>query len=255
LGLDQEKLVRGDHVSLLPWDSNFFGFPVAQIRQERLSREDMSKVLAFCRHYKVKLLQFKCDAHDRDSILLAEENNFHFADVRMILSLPVNQDMQEPQLINGIVFRQAELSDINALMKIADKLYLNSRYYFDPNFPIDRVHDFYRDWVRKAVLGQFDDLAWLICENDTPVAFCSVRFDQNNAVIGLVGVHSEFSGRGFGALLLQGVLSQMRKSGVDRVCVTTQGRNYPAQRLYQRVGFSIEKTQIYYHCWLDNRKD
>lgn len=252
---EEEKLISNNNVCLLNWDSNFFGFPVAQIKSERLSREDLRKVLEFCSDNDVKLLQFKCDAHDRDSILLAEENNFHFADLRMILSVSVREDVQAPSLAGNIAFRQAGPSDINDLMNIADKLYLNSRYYFDPNFPVDRVHDFYRDWVRKAVLGQFDDLAWLLCDNEIPVAFCSARLDQRNAVIGLVGVHSEFSGRGYGALLMQSVLYEMKKSGIDHVCVTTQGRNYPAQRLYQRAGFSIEKSQIYYHCWLHDRKD
>jgi ribosomal protein S18 acetylase RimI-like enzyme len=69
-------------------------------------------------------------------------------------------------------------------------------------------------------------------------------------MIGLVGVHSKYSGKGLGKAVLENSLMKLKDIGINKVSVITQGRNYPAQRLYQRVGFLIEKSQVYYHLWI-----
>ena len=45
------------------------------------------------------------------------------------------------------------------------------------------------------------------------------------------------------------VLHSLEKSDVKQVHVVTQGRNYSAQRLYQRAGFIIDNIETYYHKW------
>lgn len=240
-------------VRILDWDTAFFGFRVAQITHERVTVAAMADVLAFCRDQGIRLLQFKCDAHDRDSIRLAEANGFHFADMRMILEQHLPQSRDLPPLPEGVSFRVATKVDVPAMMDIAENLYIHSRYYFDTNFPRAKVHEFYRDWVRKAVAGQFDDLAWVLCEGETPVAFCTARIDGRQVTIGLVGLHPAFSDRGLGQAVVSHSLAGMAARGCRHVTVTTQGRNYPAQRLYQRTGFMVSKAQIYYHRWSVNK--
>ena len=249
MALDQEKLVSNDIVCLLPWDSNFFGFPVAQVTSERLTAEGMTRVLEFCRECDVKLLQFKCDAHDRQSILLAEQHGFHFADIRMTFTCKTSNAVNALVKPSKVVFRKAEEHDIESLMAIAEDLYLHSRYYFDINFPRDRVRDFYRDWVRKSVGGEFDDFVYVLSNRGRLVAFCTVKLGRKEASIGLVGVDPQFAGQGFGRKLIKIVLSEIFVSGFGQVGVVTQGRNYSAQRLYQSVGFTMQHLQIYYHRW------
>ena len=77
-------------VNLLQWDSQFFGFAVAQIYGNQINKYAIKEIFEFCDSNKVKLLQFKCDNHDRASVLLAEQNRFHFADTRMNYSLKIN---------------------------------------------------------------------------------------------------------------------------------------------------------------------
>ena len=74
-------------VELLEWDTQFFGFRVAQITGNIIDSHSIEEILDFCNINKIRLLQFKCDAHHRNSVLLAEMNNFHFADTRMTYSL------------------------------------------------------------------------------------------------------------------------------------------------------------------------
>jgi len=150
----------------------------------------------------------------------------------------------------GISFRLGTEKDIPHIRRIAVDLYSHSRYTFDVNFPRDKVREFYSSWIEKAVRGTFDDLAWIICANDIPVGFCSVRYQENcEASIGLVGIDNRFAGKGLGAFVLTRTLEELESEGVKRIRVVTQGRNYAAQRLYQKVGFFIKQIEIYYHRW------
>ena len=76
----------------------------------------------------------------------------------------------------------------------------------------------------------------------------SYHSDQK-ASIGLFGIDPSYGGKGFGVILLEKVLLSLLKNEVKIVRVTTQGRNYIAQKLYQRAGFYNEKMEIYYHRW------
>ena len=245
-----------DIVRLLEWDTKFFGFPVAQIKTDTLNVIGVEQAFRFCNENDVRLLQFKCDAHHRASILLAENHNFHFADVRITLEKKLTElDKHIPTLPAGVSFRIGVSSDTCALKEIVTDLYAHSRYYFDTNFPRDDVHGFYRNWIEKSLHGQFDDCVWVLCVGDTSVGCCSISYRSSLVpTIGLFGIDPCMSGQGFGIILLQQVLKSIFNSGFKRVSVVTQGRNYHAQRLYQRAGFQSKKMEIYYHRWFDSEE-
>ncbi len=245
-------------VELLEWDSNYFGFPVAQIQSRTLSQNHLDEVLHFCKKYDVRLLQFKCDAHHRESIILAEQGKFHFVDVRLTLSQKLFKSNEFTiNMPPDLIFRKGEISDIPALKSIVTDLYTQSRYYFDTNFPRNDVHGFYQNWIEKSVHGNFDDLVYVLCQNDIPIGCCSVLYKTNEiASIGLFGIDPSFGGKGFGKILIDKVLLSLSNEGIKTVSVATQGRNYIAQKLYQSAGFCNEKMEIYYHKWfLGSDKD
>ena len=71
------------------------------------------------------------------------------------------------------------------------------------------------------------------------------------AHIGLFGVHEDYSGQGLGKFLLNNVFNKLAAANIKKVFVVTQGRNYPAQRLYQSVGFKTFSTELWYHKWMN----
>ena len=83
---------------------------------------------------------------------------------------------------------------------------------------------------------------YVLLNKHTHIGCCSISYNSDNkASIGLFGIDPNSSGRGFGAILIHKVLSEMHKNDVKSVSVVTQGRNYLAQKLYQRAGFCNEK--------------
>ncbi len=83
-----------------------------------------------------------------------------------------------------------------------------------------------------------------------PIGFCTVKYEPVScARIRLVGMDSAYGGRGLCEVLLSMTLRALADQGVRYVQVVTQGRNYAAQRLYQRAGFVTKKTELWYHRW------
>lgn len=239
-----------DTVVYLEWDSAFFGFPVAQVDRFRVTADVMAEAVRWCARAGIRLLQFKCDAHSRESILAAESHGFHFADARLSFTRTLDDLDERPLDAGSFEVRRATVADEETLTGIASGLFETSRYYFDDNFDRDRVRVFYADWLRKSLRGAFDDYVLCACRAGAPVSFCTVRHIGDDSMrIGLIGAAVGEKGTGAGRAVLGSALTAMKADGGRRVDVVTQGRNYSAQRLYQRAGFVTDNLEIYYHKW------
>ena len=159
--------------------------------------------------------------------------------------------MQTATLPEGFSFGLAKPEHIEELKKVGSNIYKDSRYYFDGHFDSQKINEFYRGWVEKAVLGTFDDVCYCVFKGDKPVGFCTLRYTKlESANIGLVGFSEDFQGLGLGKKLMNHVISESAAKGIKKIFVVTQGRNYSAQRLYQSAGFKTFSTELWYHKWL-----
>jgi len=233
----------------LEWDSNFHGYNVAYLSCMHLTPNILWQIEKFIKRENIRLVEYLCNCHDRSSVLSAEENGFHFVDIRLSYRMKI-QDKTHCSLGN-FLFRKADEHDIPVLQAISKYIYEDSRYFFDNNFDREKVYEFYQGWVQKGVLGQYDDECWCLCDKDLPVAFCTIRYkDSKAAAIGLVGVDVDYQSNGLGKKIMYYMFNMLIDKGIQDVFVVTQGRNYAAQRLYQSVGFRTHATQLWYHKWL-----
>ena len=87
--------------------------------------------------------------------------------------------------------------------------------------------------------------------NAEPIAYISCHLNKTTlqGSIGLVGVTEQARGQQVGKKITNTVLNWFQEQGMKSVNVVTQGRNIPAQRLYQRCGFVTHDMQLWYHKW------
>jgi len=236
-------------VQKLEWDSDFFGKNIAFISCRRLTDNIENYIKFFVQKEAIDLIEYCCNCHDQQSVEVAERNNYSFVDIRITMEIDLIEASGAMQR-EGAVVRKAQKKDIDALIECGKGIYYLSRYFYDGNFNIERVQDFYDGWIRKAVLGLFDDYCYALYNNGTLIGFCTINEGANGAAsIGLVGVSSEYSGLGWGKYMLMQVHGLLFAEGVHYISVVTQGRNYAAQRLYQRCGYLTKKTELWYHRW------
>jgi len=89
----------------------------------------------------------------------------------------------------------------------------------------------------------------------------------NNVVVGYAGmwnvcgeghitniaVHPEFRGCGIGSLLLEGLIEEARKAGIERMTLEVRKSNIIAQNLYKKYGFVACGLRKSYYA--DNKED
>ncbi len=243
--LDISRLYRK-----LAWDSEFFGINVGYISCLRLTSNSERHISKFLRREKIDVVEYLCNCHDRESVLVSEQNGYSFVDMRLTFERPLHEPVMTALRAN-LVMRKANIGDVPVLKCIGTDIYKHSRYYFDDNFSQEKVIEFYQGWIEKAVLGQFDDFAYVLCDGQGPIGFCTVKkIGRHSARFGLVGVDSKRSGEGLAKILIDNALVKLQQEeAVGHIEVVTQGRNYAAQRLYQRCGFVTKKTELWYHKW------
>lgn len=248
-GMEFEEIT--DLITKMDWDSDFWGFPVAYLSSRYLTENIMHRIEKAVKREEFRLIEYLCNCHDNRSVEIAERNNFHFTDIRLSFEKRIEEGF-EYDLPDGITFSEAKEKDIPMLKEISKDLYQDSRYFFDENFDRNKVQRFYQLWIKRAVLGEYDDVCFCLYEKGLPLGFCSIKYNvpSKSASIGLFGLARRYQGRGLGKVLLFMVFSQLRKKNIVRIDVVTQGRNYAAQRLYQKAGFLTKATELWYHKWL-----
>lgn len=233
---------------ILEWDTDFFGFCIAQVRGHTLTTETLEYTDAWCRESGVKCLYFLARADDPATTRLAEDNGFRLVDIRVTLERePVRLEDQEHR---SVMVRHVRGQDLSALQAIAENSYHESRFYFDPSFPTPLCDRLYKTWIKVSFEGYAD--AVLVAERDaTPIGYVSCHLDEGSSrgKVGLLGVSDEMRGHGVGKSLVFAAIDWFKEQGAQRVLVVTQGRNVVGQRLYQRCGFLTGDVQLWYHKW------
>jgi len=238
-----------DLIRKLDWDSVFFGYPIAFIGSKYLTVNINKTIDRYVKENQFKLTQYLCNCHDDLSVKIAEQNGYHFTDIRLTFNYKIKRINEVSEIIEDKC-RIADMSHLPALMSMTTNLYKDSRYFYDGNFDVKKINQFYSEWMVKAIKGVFDHECYAWFENEQPIAFCTINYSfKAKANIGLFGVSQEHLGKGIGKKLLSSVIHRLAVKEIENIDVVTQGRNYAAQQLYQSVGFKTLTTELWYHKW------
>lgn len=234
----------------LPWDSDFFGYRIARYQESILSPEQWEKVQAWCKMEHIECLYFLADPNDMNTIRIAEDAGFRFVDIRLTLERGLDTWKSNPNQPDGVILRDWQEADLPELMNIARLSFTQTRFFFDPSFPPEKCAEMYAIWIDKSCHGRAQ--AVIVGEFEgTAAGFITCRLEPSHKTgeIELVGVSEHARGRGLGGALVSASLDWFINQGATSVQVVTQGRNLPAQRLYQRCNFTSQEIQLWYHKW------
>ena len=236
------------------WDTGFFGKRIAYLTPQRLTEPIVQYTMQRCRLWNIECLYYLSDCHHAQSVRLAEKYGFHFVDIRLTFEYDlIKKGPPDKSPARDMVVRPCRLGDVPTLKEIARTAYLDSRYYFDQNFPEERCEVFYVEWIEKSCYGYADQV--LVAELDGQAAgfiTCRVKSPFLGA-IELVGVDVKCRGKSVGMVVVNAALRWFADRGIEQVIVVTQGRNYGAQRLYQHCQFLAKSTQLWYHKWFSQQ--
>ena len=232
--------------SHLDWDSKFFGLRIARLERSRLEESVLAQATEWARQNRIDCLYFLADANDPQTARLAEQNQFLQVDVRLTFERRVPEEALRTTGEPGV--RAAREEDLAVLRRIAAQSHSDTRFYFDPHFDRARCDELYATWIENSLHG-FAQGVLAAEQQGQPVGYVTLHLRGDEAQIGLIAVASAAQGAGLGKRLVEESLEWARRRGARTMKVVTQGRNVPAQRLYQRRGFLTASFGLWYHKW------
>ncbi len=245
MSADQRYLAR-----ILDWDSNFFGFRIAQAIPDRLTEKLARDVVAWCAANDVRCLYFLAAPDDPETAMAAAKYGFHPVDIRVTMDRDLNHSIPSPK--DSI--RRYRTEDLGALRDIAAVSHRDSRFYFDGRFPRERCDALYRTWIERSCQGYAREV--LVAERHSePVGYITCHLSEYGAgSIGLIAVGEAARGAGAGRDLVNASLEWFARENAACVRVVTQARNAAALRLYSACHFRTRTTSLWYHYWRPDPK-
>lgn len=234
--------------TFLPWDTEFFGFRIGRANSSVLTTGALSEILRWGATERIRCLYFSADGESAETLALAATGGFQFVDARLDFRLPLGVQTTRPATTTSV--RHVLPTEIEGIATLAKRSHLDSRFFKDRGFPVDRAEALYAEWIRRdhrqhMVLvaippGGVNPIGYVTCQIATP---------RQTGRISLIAVDPTRHGRGIGRALVEAALKWFRAAECSEVLVTTQASNVAAQRLYQSAGFRTASSSVWFHCW------
>lgn len=225
---------------LLAWDSEFFGFPVARIR-DALEPERVSETLRELRARGTRLAYWMPERPANVGGATPAGGRVTFA--RELAPAAPAAPRARVELYRG----SAQDPELMRLAVTAGRL---SRFAIDPGFPSGSAEKMYRVWIQRSVRGEIAD-AVLVARADSGAltGLVTLAGDGQTGEIGLLAVDARAQRAGVGRALVEAALARWLSMGRRRAQVVTQAEN-AACRLYEACGFNRAREQTVFHFWL-----
>ena len=233
-----------DRVTILDWDSTFFGFKVASINPPFLHKEDIKQLCTKLRNESVKICYWKTPNVINE---FPEKIDVTLVDVASIYSIKLPTETTKND--THISLYQDKVAS-EELIKIGIQCGLYSRFKVDSKFPSGSFEKMYSQWIQKSVKKELaDDI--ILYEKDSKLAGIVTVYVKNKiGHIGLFGIDESMRGKGIGKKLLNASLNYFKDKKCESAQVVTQSENVAGCAAYESVGFSLKQKQYCYHIWL-----
>lgn len=234
----------------IPWDTEVFGFSVAQI--ETLEVVDPSSVSDDYRKFQdwldareIKIASCRLP-HDRlrESMFL-ESKGFRF--IEMVLHPKIEKLQSLDFLPDNLIAIPALANDLPALREIAEHAFSHERYHIDPRLDPRLGDARYGQWVVNTLSHPRQRLL-KVMEDDRIAALFIVESKENQSVYWhLTAIAPQWQGRGYGWRVWRMMLRHHQAEGQDGVMTTISARNVAVLNLYVKLGFRFLQPEMTFH--------
>lgn len=266
-----QQLIADPHVRLFhhdnallalrisPWDSEHFGFPLAQLHVLLTTATPdlpdlLAEVLAHARAANVRVLTTRVNGDQLAVLHALEDHGFRYYDdaIWPVVAVENLQVQVDPRV------RMARTADRPRLLELAQKwTYPRGHFYCDPRFDRDAVDRLYAKWLQTA-LDQQTPIAVIESAGVVQGFFqFSVEPLQQTplghryAHLRLLALDGSARGQGLGAALFASTLALCQQFGAQFIDSGYSSKNHVSARLHTRHGFLSMHEEVTLHAWLD----
>ena len=232
-------------MEVLPWDSDWLGFPVA--RAVVCTTAEIVTAVAEGRALGIRLLYLIVRAAHESALAYAYANGAWMADVKLTYELDMVFPINRPHMQSlAVSYCQATICS-PALYELAQQSSQYSRFRLDQLISDDACDELYAKWLQQCLLyGK----VWTAERGGETVGLLAMNSRYGRASIELLSVNPAARQQGIGRGLLYLAWHQARCQYESVLQVATQEANQQAQQLYQRFGFQLVNREHMFHVWL-----
>ena len=237
---------------LVPWDSEIFGFPVAEIARIELgdgaqADELLRELDKWCIQHDVRLVSCRLDHLRLRESMTLEGHGFRFVETVYVPRLDKLDRVAEPRHV--IQVTNALPGDLPMIQEIAYSAFTTGRFLLDWRLSPELSKRRYASWVQTSFYAPRQTILKADADGDLVGFFIAEHRSDQSVYWHLTAIAPQWQGQGMGLSLWQTMLLRHRAEGATIVETTISGHNSPAINLYSRLGFSFESAQMTFH-WL-----
>lgn len=191
----------------------------------------------------------KIDSIYVETVKALSAQGFYVVDTQITFDRS-NNVYNRASLSSKIVVDKIKDEHICEVLAIAASCFKYSRFHLDPLISQKIANRVMHDWTLNCISKKRGDDVYVALNDNVPVGFLtSQRVEAGDGFVGildLIGVSCAYQGKGIGARLVKRFIEDYGKT-CNILRVGTQGANIPALQLYNKMKFSIVKTQYVLH--------
>lgn len=227
---------------ILPFESDAFQAPVWQLKNALVA----NAIVELSKAEDVALISYRDDAVSFDVEKVNSLKNAGFYEVETLTTL--EKQIENLNYISEWV-HIANTSDAEVCAQIASICFKNDRYHSDENID-DVIADLIKSrWVFNSVSGRADKVFVYRNKEQQILGFNACMFNDEVAIIDLIGVHPDYQGQGIGRDLI-GAMEHYYSGKARSIRLGTQLSNESSQEFYKSLGFTEISRQITWH-WIN----
>ncbi len=239
-------------IAVLPWDSDIFGFAVAdwKVGDLRVVFQDHSAVAArltsWANDHRVELISCSVSSAESRWRALLPRIGFAYVDSTLTYTLTKLQIAQFAR--KHVPVRLATVDDQPAVERICEIGFRAGRYHADPLFPLALANARYRRWLANEFnsLGE-ENRIYVAGEIGAAIGFTHVRVNGTEAYITIGGADPEVQSSVLPFAVFIGTLEALRDSGVRRAQSKLSAGNTPMLNLAAYAGSRFSEPEMVFH--------
>lgn len=239
--------------SQVPWDTNIFGFSVAQISRIELRESGAHNDFVDFEQRReaigVRLVSCRLPHSRLAESMFLEDRGFRFVEMTYSPELENLKQLDLPS--ESLEIALADPADLSEIEKIASQAFKNERFHVDPRLNSALGDKRYQVWVNNAANHATQRL-YRISESGELIAFfVTEHLPDGTCYWHLNAVAPAYQGHGYGIRAWRAMILHAQDQGAERVKSTIAVRNYRVLNLYARLGFRFPAPMMTFH-WVAN---
>jgi len=247
------RFERGDAslvCSVVPWDSETFGFTVGQIESIDVGRGGFADAILgdfrqWAESVDARLVSCRLDHLQLGASMALEREGFRFVEMVYSPRLDLARELDRPA--TEVIIAPASPTEVEAIADVAYAAFTTGRFALDSRLDSALGQQRYADWVRRGAAAQGQDLLKVLIDDEIVGFFLVEPRDDGVVYWHLTALAPKWRGRGIAFSVWQAMLLRHRDEGLAAVQTTISGHNLAVLNLYARLGFSFTSASMTFH--------